>query len=166
MEVSAGDRFSLVLWLSDCEESVAAGSTPWLRGEADAGSAYAQFLYSEACAAGRYGVAADVGRAVEYASRAARQGHALSQFALGFRFKSGSGVERSDERCLELWQAAAEAGLPAAQYNMGACHANGRLGLRASDAEARRWYEAAARQGHAEAADVLRIAARGDGRVF
>ena len=166
VEVRAGDRYSLVLWLSDCAESVAAKATPWLKTEAERGNAYAQFLYSEACSAGSGGVPRDARRAADFAARAARQGHALSQFALGFRCKAGSGVEQSDARCAELWAAAAAAGLASAQYNLGACHANGRLGLPKSDVVARHWYERAARQGHADAADVLRIAARTGGDVF
>eukprot|EP00962_Isochrysis_galbana_P032545 scaffold10714_cov157-Isochrysis_galbana.AAC.1 len=48
VEVTAGSRYSLVLWLSDCAESVRAGATPWLKVEADRGDVYAQFLYAEA----------------------------------------------------------------------------------------------------------------------
>ena len=73
VEVSSGNRYSLVLWLSDCAESVDAAATPWLLGAADAGSAYAQFLYAEACKTGRHGWAEDLPQAVEYQARAAAQ---------------------------------------------------------------------------------------------
>ena len=121
VDVTRGDRFSLVLWLSDCQESVDAAATPWLRGAAESGNTYAQFLYSEACQAGRGGVNQDEGRAVEFASRAAGQGHALSQHCLGYRYKAGNGVLQSDERCRELWQQSAEAGLAAAQADLARC---------------------------------------------
>jgi hypothetical protein len=49
VEVTAGSRYSLVLWLSDCAESVRARAAPWLRVEAHHGDVYAQFLYAEAC---------------------------------------------------------------------------------------------------------------------
>jgi hypothetical protein len=47
VEVTAGSRYSLVLWLSDSEASVRTGATPWLKIEAERGDAYAQFLYAE-----------------------------------------------------------------------------------------------------------------------
>lgn len=155
VEVTQGDRYSLVLWLSDCQESVDAAATPWLEGAAESGNTYAQFLYSEACQEGRYCVSQDEARAVDYASRAARQGHALSQHRLGYRFKAGRGVPQSDERCRELWQQAAAADLAAAQIDLARCFAFGYLGL-SDHAEARRWYEHAARQGHPDAAVELR----------
>jgi TPR repeat protein len=154
--VAAGDRYSLVLWLADCEASVAARAAPWLRTAADAGSAYAQFLYAEACKDGRYGVERDAARAVEYQRRAAAQGHALSQHRLGLMYFAGREVPKCPARCLELWRAAAEGGLAAAQVSMAACYANGYLGVQRDEAEARVWYERAARQGDAEAAAVLR----------
>jgi len=43
-----------------------------------------------------------------------------------------------------------------AQVSMGMCFSNGKLGLQKDDAEARRWYERAARQGHLESALMLR----------
>jgi len=156
VEVERGDRYSLVLWLSDCPESAQSGTTPWLQAAADAGSPYAQFLYAEALKQGCNGIERDEARAVEYQTRAAEQGHALSQHALGMMFWSGrGGLERSEERCCELWLAAAQAGLMAAQASIGMCYLNGQLGLRDDD-EARRWYERAAGQGHAEAAMMLR----------
>ena len=165
VEVAAGSRYSLVLWLSDCAESAHARVTPWLRGAADSGNAYAQFLYAEACKTGSYGVEQDLSRAVQYGLRAARQGHALSQHQLGFMYQAGRGVERSDERCRELWLSAAEAGLASAQLDVAKCLAYGfapfkpeyveLLGL-SSRHEAQRWFERAVRQGHVEAAEELR----------
>ena len=69
---------------------------------------------------------------------------------------TGSGVPKDGARCGALWRAAAEAGLAAAQASMGMCHVNGRLGCHVDDQAAVGWYERAARQGHAEAADLLR----------
>ena len=54
VEVTAGSRYSLVLWLGDCAASVRTGSAPWLAGAASAGSAYAQFLPAEALKVGRH----------------------------------------------------------------------------------------------------------------
>ena len=67
----------------------------------------------------------------------------------------GQGVPQSNEQCRELWRSAALAGLAAAQFSLAMCFANGYVGLDRDDGEAERWYERAARQGHAEAADAL-----------
>ena len=159
VEASGGSRYSLVLWLSDCEESVQRRAAPWLKGAADAGSAYAQFLYGEFCKAGSYGVDKDTVTGVEYQQRAAEQGHALSQHQLGTLYWGGRascGIEQSNEKCLAHWTAAAWAGLASAQVSLAMCYASGYLGLARDDNEARRWFERAARQGHAEAAAVLK----------
>ena len=140
------------------QESVDAVAAPWLQPAAEAGNVYAQFLYAAARKSGSYGFEQDEAEAIEYQTRAADRGHALAQHELGMHYwaTSHQGGAQSQKRCLELWQAAAEAGLAAAQVSMATCHANGYMGLPKSDAEARRWYERAARQGHAEAALVLR----------
>ena len=155
VEVTAGSRFSLVLWLSDCRASLEACAAPWVRQAADNGNAYAEFLFSDFSKSGRYGVAQDLDLAVEYVSRAARQGHALAQHRLGTMHRIGNGVEQSHERCLELWRSAAEAGLASAQADLAWSYANGALGVKDA-AEARQWYERAARQGHEEAMIVIK----------
>ena len=156
VEVTSGSRYSLVLWLGDCAASVRTGSAPWLAGAASAGSAYAQFLLAEALKAGRHGYGQNAAGAAELQQRAAAQGHALSQHQLGMLFLTGNGVPKDGARCGQLWRAAAEAGLAAAQASMGMCHVDGRLGCHVDEEAAVGWYERAARQGHAEAADLLR----------
>ena len=156
VEVSQGSRYSLVLWLADCQESVETGTTPWLRGAADSGNLYAQFLYAEASRTGTYGVPHDPVVAGHFLHSAASQGHALSQHQLGMAYWTGRGVEeKSDAKCLELWGLAAEAGLAAAQVDLAKSHRHGYLGLVPNEAEAHRLYMLAARQGHAGAAAVL-----------
>ena len=157
VEVTSGSRYSLVLWLSDCQESVEKAATPWLEGAADSGNAYAQFLYAECCKVGRYGIAKDLTKAVDYGHRAANQGHALSQHNLGYLYRSGTGVPQSHERCFDLWMQAAEGGLAAAQYDVAICFAYCNLGVAFDESKAMYWYEQAARQGHADAAMELRL---------
>lgn len=162
--MTSGDRYSLILWLSDCKHSVQARVAPWLQPVAEEGNLYAQFLYGEACKAGRYGVARDVARGAEYLERAAAHGHALSQYQLGMMHWTGQGVEQSDRKTGEYLRASAEAGLAVAQVALANTYKYwrkpgepGRGAMQLStDAEAKRWYERAARQGHAEAAMVLR----------
>lgn len=157
VDVFAGSRYSLVLWLSDCRESVHARTAPWLRESAVTGNPYAQFLYGECCRSGTYGVVRDEAAALAYQQDAASRGHALSQYQLGMLYWGGSGgVEKSEARCLEMWHAAASAGLATSQVKMGMAHQSGYLGLSRDEDAAREWFERAARQGHTEAAAVLR----------
>ena len=95
---TGGDRYSLVLWLSDSAESVRARATPWLRAAADGGNAYAQFLHGAALRSGSGGAARDVGAAAEYWRRAAAQGHALSQLELGLL--GGRLIRHATQSCL------------------------------------------------------------------
>ena len=71
VEVTGGDRYSLVLWLS--QRGVAPEATPWLQAAARAGNVYAQFLYAEARKAGIWGWEADLCEAADFQGRAARQ---------------------------------------------------------------------------------------------
>jgi len=156
VDASGGDRYSLVLWLSDSAESVRARATPWLRAAADGGNAYAQFLHGAALRSGSGGAARDVGAAAEYWRRAAAQGHALSQLELGLLYWRGEegAVPRSVVESRRLVTAAAEAGLPAAMAHLGWCEANGKFGER-DEAAALGWYERAARQGSTSAVEAL-----------
>ena len=88
--------------------------------------------------AGCHGVRQDLAKAVEFRTRAASQGHALSQHRLGMMYWGGQGVPQSNEQCRELWRSAALAGLAAAQFSLAMCFANGYVGLDRDDGEAER----------------------------
>ena len=57
--------------------------------------------------------------AARWWQKAAGQGHAGAQFALGILFKSGCGVAKSDAEAARWWQKAADQGHAEAQSNLG-----------------------------------------------
>lgn len=89
---------------------------------------------------------------------AAEQGHAGSQFTLGYFYEQGTaGVAASAEEARRLYRQAAEQGLAQAQYNMGLMEHNDR-------AERARWCRLAAGQGLAAAQFTYGVACdKGDG---
>ena len=81
---------------------------------------------------------------------AADQGYADAQFELGFAYRTGRGVEKSDEEAVHWYQRAAGQGDADAQFQMGVAYKYGK-GVEPSDEEAVRWYQLAADQGHEKA---------------
>jgi TPR repeat protein len=92
--------------------------------------------------------------------KAAEQGHALAQFALGLRYDSGHDVARDYEAAHFWYLCAARQGHARAQFNLGVMYASGQ-GVGRDQVEAWCWLQRAAQAGIA-AADgyARRIAAR------
>jgi hypothetical protein len=82
--------------------------------------------------------------------KAAEQGHAQAQFALGFCYQRGEGVARSDRHTFEWWRKAAEQGLAPAQVNLASMYERG-VGTAADAVQAFHWRHEAAEQGDPEA---------------
>ncbi len=78
----------------------------------------------------------------------AKQGHADAQCDLGYRYASGTGVEKDLEEAACWFHKAAEQAYPEAQYSLGFRYANG-IGVTQDREEAVKWYRRAAEQGHA-----------------
>jgi TPR repeat protein len=82
--------------------------------------------------------------------KAAEQGNAKAQFALGNCYKDGKGVKKDEAKALEWWTKAAEQGLREAQYNVGLCNYNGYFNgsVMYEDVPAAvKWWKKAAAQG-------------------
>ena len=77
--------------------------------------------------------------------RAAELGHAAAQFAYGYCFESGNGVEQSDFLACAWYLKAAEQGNLDAQYTLGYRYARGR-GVKQSDEESYHWMQKCALQ--------------------
>ncbi|KAJ1461382.1 hypothetical protein M885DRAFT_611658 [Pelagophyceae sp. CCMP2097] len=89
-------------------------------------------------------------RAHHWFERAATQGYARAQLALGYCYDRGCGV-KIDHKTAALWyRRAAEQGLPDAQSNLGVCFSNGQ-GVAQSHDEAVKWFRLAVAQGHLDA---------------
>ena len=93
---------------------------------------------------------------IEALKRAAAQGHAESQYKLGYCYEIGEGVEESCEEAVKWYRKAAEQGYDTAQNDLGYCYYNGQ-GVEQSYTEAVKWYRKAAEQGNAEAQNNLGV---------
>jgi len=95
--------------------------------------------------------------------RAAANGSAAAQAALGFRFQEGEGVSQDFEVARKWLSMAAAAGHAEAQFGLGTLYFGG-LGGEKDIEQAVRWIRAAADQGYGKAEGVLGILyARGEG---
>lgn len=75
---------------------------------------------------------------------------AAAQFALGFAYEQGKGVEQNDTEAANWYRKAAEQGMDMAQRELGSAYENGR-GVSKDINEAVEWYRKAAEGGDAEA---------------
>lgn len=86
--------------------------------------------------------------------KAADQGDAVGQNALGFLYRNGLGVEKSHVEAVKWYQRAAHQGYAPAQFNLGLSYTKGD-GVPKSPAKAVSWYTKAAEHGYARAQRVL-----------
>lgn len=95
--------------------------------------------------------------------RAAQQGDAVAQYALGRMYHSGEGVPQDYAEALRWFNLSAEQGQAEAQYALGLMHDLGK-GVPRDHAEAVRWFRLAAEQGQAVAQCLVGgMYATGDG---
>ena len=89
------------------------------------------------------------GNAAEAASlyrKAAEQGLALAQTAIGFVYEHGKGVHKDDKEAVAWYRKAADQGEANAQSNLGSMYYVGK-GVKKDLAEAARWYQKSAEAG-------------------
>jgi len=120
----------------------------WVSQAAKRGMAAAQYLLATRYEAG-IGVAQSAHLAMLWFSKAADQGHAKAQLRLGVLYGRSH-----PEQAVQFLRAAADSGLPAAQYALANAYRRGD-GLDPDLLQALVWYEAAARQGLAQAQFAL-----------
>ena len=101
------------------------------------------------------GVAKDKKEAVKWFRKAAEQGAARAQFALGDCYYKGEGIEQDEKEAVKWYRKAADQGLADAQYNLGVCYYDGK-GVEEDKKEAVKWFGKAADQGDADALKELR----------
>ena len=91
---------------------------------------------------------------VKWYSKAAEQGWAPAQYAVGYMYSQGKGVPQNDFEAVKWYSKAAEQGYPNAQYDLALKYENG-LGVNKDYNEAIKWYGKAANQGHTNAKKAL-----------
>ena len=79
-------------------------------------------------------------------------------------YEIGHGVDQSNEKAAEYYEAAARQGVAGAQYNLGALYYNGE-GVEQSDETARGWWMKSAEQGHETAIRGLQQRDKEEGRT-
>ncbi len=117
------------------------------------------------------GTRKDLAASLEWLRKAAELGDPVAQLNLGLAFERGTGIERDNHKAAHWFRKSAAQGDRDAQFNLGVMLATDYgAGIESSGeeqlAEAQRWLEQAAEQGHEEARtfiDLLR-ARRGGGR--
>jgi uncharacterized protein len=129
---------------------------------ANGGLADGQFLCG-VCLRDGLGTRINVTEAAQWFRKAAEQGHARAQEALGSVFFYGNGVEKSSAEAVRWYQKAVEQESVAAQFNLGVCYRTGE-GVEKNAESSIYWFRVAAGQEHAGAQYNLGNAYRtGDG---
>jgi len=141
---------------------IAGGSAWWyyqwsaLQERAQAGEAEAQYLVGQHCLT-RPNSREESLQGVEWMRKAAEQGYAKAETALGMLYARGRGVPQSPELALHWLTKAAELGEPLAQNELATVYAKG-LGVPRDLQKAIYWYGKAAATGSPEAKRNLLLA--------
>jgi TPR repeat protein len=96
------------------------------------------------------GLPQDAPQAVQWYRKAADQGYAPAQTALGAMYQSGEGVAKDPYEAVRWYRQAAEQGDQQGQFGLGAMYARG-AGVAEDKAAAYMWCNLAAARGEAEA---------------
>ena len=92
---------------------------------------------------------------MEWYQKAAEQGIAESQYNLAQCYANGLGVKQDAEKAVFWYQKAAVQGNPYAQFNLGGCYLQG-IGVPVNKSVAKKYFEAAKRNGHERADEILK----------
>lgn len=93
------------------------------------------------------GVTQDYGEAQQWSRKAADQGYAPADYAIGFLYFEGRGVPQDYGEALRWYRIAADKGEARAQYSIGYIFHHGQ-GVQRDDGEALEWFRKAAEQGN------------------
>jgi len=119
-----------------------------IRSIAQAGNPTAQSFLGTAYAQGLAGQTKNAVEAAGWFRKAAEQGYAFAENALGRLYREGEGVPKDAAEALKWFRQSADQGDPAGEASLGWMYDNG-LGVKQDYAEAFKWYRAAAEQGDA-----------------
>lgn len=111
---------------------------PGLRKKAENGSRAAQNILSVMYRRG-YGVEKDEEAAAEWNKRAARQGHMIAQYNMGWAYANGRGVPWDEKKAIKWYTKAAQKGHPSAALNLGFLYLKGDL-IEKDNTKAYMWF--------------------------
>jgi hypothetical protein len=136
------------------QDKVAAAK--WLSKAAAQEHAGAQHLLGMCYATGE-GMEQNYALAATWFGKAADKGHARAQGHLGSLCHEGNGVEQDDALAVAWWEKAAVGDHLLSQLNLGRGYMHGECGLPKNAHCAKIYMMAAAKQGHAEAIEALKL---------
>jgi TPR repeat protein len=113
-----------------------------LRPIADEGNPNAQYYIGLVY----YNIGKDMEAAADWFYKAATNGHANAQSALGVLYEEGTGVSKDDSKAAKWYQMAAEQGVADAQMNLAVFYHNGQ-GVQRDYIKAYMWYTIAIERG-------------------
>ena len=89
---------------------------------------------------GKNGVSQNYSEAFKWFKKAAEQGHAISQYNLGFCYEEKLGVEQDYAESFKWYKKSAEQGYDDAQWKLGYCYEHGQ-GVEKNYVDAAKWYK-------------------------
>jgi len=126
----------------------------WFRKAANQGFAPAQYTLAGAYLEGIADVSKNEEEGVNWIRLAAEQEYAPAQLLLSICYSEGmGGIRRSNEDAVKWLRKSADQEFALARFILGDCYENGRL-VEQDSKEAARWYDLAAKQGHAPAQEA------------
>jgi len=162
VHVEAGERYSLVVWFSESEQTRAERTAPWVRRAAEGGNSDAQFILGGFHYRGEFGASRDINEAVRWFAESARGNNPMAMLWMATLYANGEGLPQDYDKAAEYWKAAAKQEHPSAQHALGWAYRDG-LGVRRDKAAAVHWFRRAAAQGLERAADALLLGSEGWG---
>jgi TPR repeat protein len=102
-----------------------------------------------------FGVAKNDKQAAHWYLKAAKAGRKVAAYNLGNCYKNGRGVPRDIKKAIYWYERSAEKGYRDAMRAMGKIYYHGRGGIKRDDAQARRWFEQAAKLNDPQAKKYL-----------
>lgn len=148
-EVGGANNLGMRYYKGDGVEQNYEKAVELFRKDAEQGDAVAQYNLGN-CYSNGEGVEQNYWTAVDWYTKSAEQNFAPAQNNLGICYYNGTGVVQDKEKAIELYKKSAAQGFSAAQYNLGDdCR------VHFAYAEAAKWFEKAAAQGHEKALQKL-----------
>jgi TPR repeat protein len=126
----------------------------WTEAATEQRSAHAQFmmgcLHDRDVEFDKRVLRADMKEGAIWLKKAAKQGHAIALYKLGFMYSGGIGVDKDQQESSKWFLKSAAQGYDRAQFSVGVIFLHGE-GVKEDKKEALQWFLKAAEQGHSKA---------------